>query len=84
MSCKMKIANYENKSALVVPVQVIQKTGNGDVLYLADGNTARATTVSLGRNSNGMVEILSGLSAGDKIVTEGYEELDNGSPIKLK
>jgi len=84
MSCKMKIANYENKNALVVPVQVIQKTGQGDMVYVADGNKARSVTVTTGRNSNGMVEILAGLSAGDKVVTQGYAELDNGQPITIQ
>ncbi|MBS1584341.1 MAG: efflux RND transporter periplasmic adaptor subunit [Bacteroidetes bacterium] len=84
MSCKMKIANYENKSALVVPVQVIQKTGQGDMVYVADGNTAKSVMVTTGRNSNGMVEILSGLSAGDKVVTQGYAELDNGQQIVIQ
>lgn len=84
MSCKMKIANYENKGALVVPVQVIQKTGNGDMVYIADGNTAKSVMVTTGRNSNGMVEILSGLSAGDKVVIQGYAELDNGQQIAIQ
>lgn len=81
MSCIMKIANYENKSALVVPVSVIQKTSKGDMLYIADGNKAKAVYVSVGRTSNGLAEILSGLKAGDKVITEGYEDLDNGELI---
>ena len=32
----------------------------------------------------GMVEILSGLNPGDKVITTGYEELDNGTPILIK
>lgn len=84
MSCKMKIANYENKSALVIPVQVIQKTGQGDMVYVAEGNIAKSVMVTTGRNSNGMVEILSGLSAGEKVVTQGYAELDNGQQIAIQ
>lgn len=81
MSCVMKIANYESSKALVVPVSVIQKTSKGDMLYIADGNRAKAVLVRTGANSNGNVEILSGLSAGDKIITTGFEDLDNGDPI---
>lgn len=84
MSCKMKIANYENKDALVVPVQVIQKTSQGDMLYIADGKVAKSVQVTAGRNSNGMVEIVSGISAGDKVITQGYNELDNGQPIVIQ
>ena len=84
MSCRMKIANYENSSALVVPVAVIQKTAEGDMLYVADGNKAKATIVVTGKNSNGNVEILGGLKAGDKVITAGYEDLDNGERIAIK
>lgn len=84
MSCKMQIANYENKNALVVPVSLIQKTADGERVYVADGKKAKAVVVETGRNSNGMVEILSGLQPGDKIITEGYQELDNGELIDIK
>lgn len=84
MSCRMKIANYEASNALIVPVSIIQKTAGGDMLYIADGNKAKAVKVTVGRNSNGMVEILSGLNAGDRVITEGYEELDNGEPVEVK
>jgi RND family efflux transporter MFP subunit len=84
MSCIMKIANYENGHAIVVPVSVIQKTGKGDMVFVADGNTAKAVQVTTGQNSNGIVEILSGLSAGDKVITAGFEDLDNGDPISAQ
>ncbi len=84
MSCIMKILNYENKSALVVPVSVIQHTSQGTLLYIADGNKAKAVVVTEGRNANGMVEILSGLNAGDKVITTGFEELDNGQGISIQ
>lgn len=83
MSCKMKIANYENSNAIVVPVSVIQKTANGDMLYVVNGGKAKSVIVQTGRISNGQVEVLSGLNAGDKIITEGFEELDNGEAIKI-
>jgi RND family efflux transporter MFP subunit len=84
MSCKMKIANYKNNSVITVPVSVIQKTSEGEVIYVANGNKAKAVMVSTGQNSNGMVEVLSGLEAGEKIIIEGFEELDNGAPISVK
>jgi len=67
-----------------VPVSVIQKTAEGEMLYIAEGNKAKAVFVTTGQNSNGMVEVLSGLAAGDKVITEGFEELDNGAPVQVK
>ncbi len=84
MACKMKILNYENTSALVVPVSVIQKTQSGTMLYVANGGKAKSVMVTTGRNANGQVEILSGLNAGDQVIVRGYEELDNGQQISIQ
>lgn len=84
MSCKMQIANYRNNNAIIVPVSVIQNTAEGEMLYIADGNKAKAVKVKTGHNSNGMVEIISGLNTGDKVITQGYEELDNGDLITVE
>jgi len=84
MSCKMQIANYENENAIVVPISLIQKTAQGEMLYIADGNKAKSVMVKTGRISNGNVEILEGLNGGEKVITEGYEELDNGEGIAIK
>lgn len=84
MSCKMKIANYENKHALVVPVSVIQKTAQGDMLYVVENNKAKSVIVTTGRNANGMVEILSGLQSGDNVISEGFGDVDNGETVTIK
>jgi RND family efflux transporter MFP subunit len=84
MSAKMKIANYQSPNALVVPVSVIQKTAEGEMLYIAEGNKAKAVYVRTGRIANGDVEVLAGLKAGDKVIVEGYEELDNGEGVAIK
>lgn len=84
MSSILKIANYENPKAIVVPVSVIQKTSEGQMVYIADGNKAKLVNIVTGRNANGMVEVLSGLEAGDKIIIAGYEDLDNGEPIAIQ
>jgi len=84
MSCIMKIVNYKNPQALVVPISVIQKTSHGNMLYIADGDKAKSVYVTTGRNSNGNVEILSGLNPGDKVITTGYEDVDNGQKISVQ
>ncbi len=81
MSCQMKIANYRAANTLSVPVQVIQKTPQGDFLFVAEAGKAKAVTVKTGRTYNGQVEVLAGLNPGDKVIVEGYQELDNGKPV---
>ncbi len=84
MSCRMKIYNYTHNDALVVPISVIQKTAQGEMLYIAENNRAKPVIVTTGQTSNGKAEVLSGLNPGDKVITEGYEDLNNGTPITIQ
>lgn len=84
MSCQMRIANYENNQAFVIPVSIIQKTGDGEIVYVAEGGKARAVSIKTGRNSNGKVEVLDGLKAGDQIITAGFEDLENGESVTIE
>lgn len=84
MSCKMRIANYENKKAITIPVSVIQKTSAGEIVYIVENNKAKAITITAGRTSNGVVEVLAGLNAGDKVITEGFEQVDNGGKVAIQ
>lgn len=81
MSCQMKIANYRASNTLSVPVQVLQKTPQGQFLFVAENGKAKAVNVQTGRIYNGQVEVLAGLTPGDKVIVEGYQELDNGKPV---
>jgi len=81
MSCIMKIANYENPSAITVPVSVIQKTSKGDMVYTMENGKAKAVLIKTGKNSNGQVEILSGLKPGDQVITTGFEDLNDGDNV---
>lgn len=83
MSAQMKIANYQKSEAITVPVSVIQRTNEGEMVYVAEGGKARAVVIQTGRNSNGIVEVLGGLKAGDQLVTAGFEELENGEAVEV-
>jgi len=49
-----------------------------------DGNEAQRVNVKLGRASVNMVEIINGLSAGDKIITSDMSGSDSQSRVRLK
>ena len=84
---KLKITDYTNKDVIVVPTNVIQEDGKGDqYVYVVEGSngktgTAKKVVVSIGKSSDNVTEILSGLSENDVIVTEGVNAISEG--IKL-
>ncbi|HMN33402.1 MAG: efflux RND transporter periplasmic adaptor subunit [Chitinophagaceae bacterium] len=84
MTAQVKIATYENNRAWVLPIAVIQKTDQGDFVYKVDEkNKALLVPVTLGNTYMGNVEILSGLNLGDKIITVGYDQLNNNDPVLI-
>ena len=62
----------EVKAALTVPVDSIQTLGDDSVVFVerADGQFERRS-IGLGRRAGGSVEILSGLTVGERVVAQG-------------
>jgi len=79
----IKIIDYSNPSAYVVPVSTIQKTEDGDFVFLAEGTKAKKARVKTGRIYNGKAEILEGLKPGDKLISKGFQELNEGEEVKF-
>ncbi|MHB1920713.1 MAG: efflux RND transporter periplasmic adaptor subunit [Chitinophagaceae bacterium] len=77
----IKIVGYENKHALVIPINPILNTQTGDYVFLADGGKARKEKITLGQVYNGRAEVLSGLKAGDQLIVTGFQDMDNGVGI---
>ena len=86
MIAQLKIIDYTTPKAVVIPVNVIQYSlGNPYVIVAqqANGNTvAKRRTIELGHTYNDKAEIKSGLQAGDKIVTIGYQGLNDNDLIQ--
>lgn len=87
MMAVVKINDYSNPSAIVVPVSVVRESVSGKYIYLAreENGTmvARRQTVTVGNTYNGMAEITSGLAKGDKVITTGYNSLVEGQLLKI-
>ncbi|MDI1317941.1 efflux RND transporter periplasmic adaptor subunit [Flavobacterium sp.] len=86
---KLKIIDYVSKDAIVVPTNVIQEDGKGDkYIYVVEGSNgktgkAKKVIVALGKSSDNVTEILSGLSANDVIVTEGVNAISEGMKLNF-
>lgn len=83
----LKIIDYSNPAAFVIPLAVIQKSSDGDFVYVAEKVNgkliAKRKAVKQGLVYNGTAEILSGLLAGDMVITTGYQTIIEGDPIQL-
>ena len=71
-------------SAVTVPVSAVRHGAPGDFVFvLQPGRTVKLTTVKTGPSTGTIIAILSGVTAGQIIVTEGADSLEDGSTVRL-
>ncbi len=69
---------------VVAPVAAVQRGEPGTYVYVinADG-TVSVRAVKLGPQDGDKVQVVSGLSAGDRVVTDGADRLRNGAKVTI-
>ncbi len=82
---QVKIKDYEKKDAISIPVNLLQNDEKGKFVYVAvmEGGKlfARKKMVSTGEFYGNNIEVLSGLAAGDILISEGYQSIYDGQLI---
>jgi RND family efflux transporter MFP subunit len=85
LTALVTINDQSTGGAIVIPQNYIQNTEQGSIVYIAttEGNKkiARAKIVKTGLSYDGKIEIKSGLTVGDALITEGYQEIVDGQAI---
>jgi len=81
----VKILDHEAKNALVVPVETVQTDEKGKYVYVLaqekGKSVARKRTVEIGDFYDALIEVKAGLSAGDQLITKGFQGLYEGQLI---
>ena len=84
---KLKIIDYTNNKAVIVPSNVVQEDANNDKFVYTvtnvNGKTgvAKKVMVKVGQSASNYTEIYSGLSSADIVVTEGATMLSEGMKV---
>jgi cobalt-zinc-cadmium efflux system membrane fusion protein len=72
MFARVEIRSSGKQKVILVPTQAVLADGDRSLVIVAtEGNTFRARRVEVGPENDGKVRVLSGLTPGEKIVTEG-------------
>lgn len=85
MIAYIKIKDYSNDKAFSLPMKYVQNDREGKFIYVAKQNgkdwIADKRMIKTGKDYDGVVEILDGLKTGEKIITSGFQNLNNGENI---
>lgn len=85
---QVKIKDYTKKNAIIIPINIVQNDDKGKFIYVAvteNGKlVARKKSITIGEFYGNNIEILAGLSAGEQMITEGFQSLYDGLNITTK
>ncbi|MBF1310353.1 MAG: efflux RND transporter periplasmic adaptor subunit [Porphyromonadaceae bacterium] len=78
--------DFGTKEALTVPDKaIVRQAGSGArYVYVFSGGKAVYRAVELGQQQGDLYEVVSGLNAGDKVITSAPSNLKNGLSVKLR
>jgi len=86
MIAQLKIIDYSAPDAIVIPVGIIQYAAGKPYVMVAQVQNGKTVAIrrdiQLGRTYNNKAEVKSGLQKGDKVVTTGFQGLNDNDLIK--
>jgi RND family efflux transporter, MFP subunit len=83
----LNINDYYKEKAIVISQNMVNSDAAGTYILVAqqkgNGFVAKKQNIILGLSNNGLVEVISGLNPGDKLITVGYQDLIEGANIRF-
>ena len=90
LTAKLKINDYTNENAILIPLNIISEDANGkqyvfitsekDAESIAE---ARRVNIKTGKTQGDYIEILEGIISGDTIIEEGARSVSDGQKVKI-
>ncbi len=86
---KLKINDYTNEEAMLIPQSIISENAAGDqYVYVVenlkkDTGTAKQTIVETGKTQGDVIEVLNGIAIGDIVIKAGARSVKNGQKVKI-
>jgi len=84
----MKILDYSSDKAVVIPVNTIQSDEKNKYVYVMETKNKKTVAtrkiVELGSIYGDLVEVKSGLTGGEKLITAGYQNLYEGQTVTVQ
>lgn len=83
MFCRVLVNMKTKNNSLVIPLTSIVKTNSRDGVYIINNDKAYYKNITTGISDGNFIEVVSGLKAGDQIVTLGMNNLKDGTNVMI-
>ena len=84
MFARVQLVLAKRTDVVKVPLRAVTQEDKGHVVFLAENGVARACNVKLGISDGVDVEVISGVTEGDKVIVQGNVGLKDGAGIKSR
>jgi len=75
--------DVDPRATLVLPRAALQGTSSSPYVFVVDGDRARRTSVTIQDIDAVSVEVLSGLSAADRVITGPFDTISDGDQVEV-
>ncbi|PHS10579.1 MAG: efflux transporter periplasmic adaptor subunit [Kordia sp.] len=90
LTAKLKINDYTNKKALLLPQSIISENAEGQqyVYIITEKKSnneaiAKKVIIETGKTQGDVIEVLKGINNGDEIINEGARNVKHGQAVKI-
>lgn len=89
LTAKLKINDYTNEKAILIPQSIISENAEGEqYVYTATSKndsiaTAKRVIIKTGKTEGDFIEVLSGLENGAELIDEGARSVKDGQEVKI-
>lgn len=83
MSGVLNVLNNESGSRVQIPYKAVSEQMGEYFVFVAQDTVAHQIKIKLGPRVNDRVVVMSGLEAGQKVITDGFQRLRDGGRITL-
>ena len=89
LTAKLKINDYSNPKAILIPQSIISENANGEQYVYAVNNrkenlgVAQRVIIKTGKTQGDIIEVLEGIENGTEIIQEGARSVKDGQTVEI-
>ncbi|PIB28562.1 efflux RND transporter periplasmic adaptor subunit [Maribacter sp. 4G9] len=91
LTAKVNLNDYTSEDAILIPSSIISENADGEqYVFVAREPDAeneavvKRTIITIGKTQGPLVEVVSGLEAGDQVIKEGARSVKDGQKVKIQ
>jgi membrane fusion protein, multidrug efflux system len=83
MFARVELVKKSFKDTLAIPLYAVISQGDESIVYVENNKKAEKRIVKLGILDGWMIQVVSGLKQGDKVIIVGHRQVDEGQTVQV-